>query len=128
MNSVKLLWRLVNYSAVCDWLNVFVNHCVAKLLGGIVQCRAARHCQCPGEMARGHEHGRFCQAAWQDLWLHSAVELLGGWVHIGYGTLSSLAFSLRWMVLLLCLLHQQQVLECRWWELGHLYWHGLVRR
>ena len=33
--------------------------------------------------ARGHEHGCYCQAAWQDLWLHSAIKLLGGRVHIG---------------------------------------------
>ena len=34
-------------------------------------------------MSRGLEHGHYCQAAWQSLWLHSAVKLLGGRVHIG---------------------------------------------
>ena len=34
-------------------------------------------------MAQGQEHGAYCQAAWQDLWLHSAIKLLGGRVHIG---------------------------------------------
>ena len=34
-------------------------------------------------MARGHEHGPYGQAAWQDLWVHLALKLLGGRVHIG---------------------------------------------
>ena len=34
-------------------------------------------------MARGHEHGHYCQAAWQCLWLHSAIKLLGGRVQFG---------------------------------------------
>ena len=33
------------------------DHCVVKLLGGIGQCRFARHCQGLGGMARGQEHG-----------------------------------------------------------------------
>ena len=66
-----------------EWLGAIVDHCVVKLLGGIGQCRVARHCQGLGGMARGHEHGCYCQAAWQDLWLHSAIKLLGGRVHIG---------------------------------------------
>ena len=65
------------------WLGAIVGHCVVKLLGGIVQCRAARHCRSLGGMARGHEHGYYCQAAWQSLCLHSAIKLLGGRVHIG---------------------------------------------
>ena len=34
-------------------------------------------------MARGHEHGHYCQAAWHCLWLHSAIKLLGGRVQFG---------------------------------------------
>ena len=34
-------------------------------------------------MARGLEHGHYCQAAWQCLWLHSAIKLLGGRVQFG---------------------------------------------
>ena len=48
-----------------------------------MQCRVARHCRSLGGMARGHEHGPYCQAAWQGLWLHSAIKLLGGRVHFG---------------------------------------------
>ena len=66
-----------------EWLGAFVDHCVVKLLGGIMQCRVARHCRSLGGMARGHEHGPYCQAAWQGLWLHSAFKLLGGRVHFG---------------------------------------------
>ena len=46
-----------------EWLGAFVDHCVVKLLGGIMQCRVARHCRSLGGMARGHEHGPYCQAA-----------------------------------------------------------------
>ena len=66
------------------WLAAFVGHCVVKLLGGIVQCRAARHCRSLDGMARGPEHGYYCQAAWQSLCLHSAIKLLGGRVHFGW--------------------------------------------
>ena len=66
-----------------EWLGATVNRCVVKLLGGIKQCRAARHCRGLGGMARGHEHGHYCQAAWQSLWLHSATKLLGGRVQFG---------------------------------------------
>ena len=45
------------------WLGAIVRHCVVKLLGGIVQCRAARHCRSLGGIARGLEHGYYCQAA-----------------------------------------------------------------
>ena len=52
------------------------------LFGGIGQCRAARRFQGLGVMARGHEHGHYCQAAWHDLCLHSVIKLLGGRVCI----------------------------------------------
>ena len=31
-----------------EWLGAFVDHCVVKLLGGIMQCRVARHCRSLG--------------------------------------------------------------------------------
>ena len=65
-----------------EWLGATVNRCVVKLLGGIKQCRAARHCQSLGGWLGPRTLGRSCQAAWQERWLHLAVKLLGGRVHI----------------------------------------------
>jgi len=46
-------------------------------------CRSARHCQGLVNMLEAMSTGRYGQVAWQDLWLHSAIKLLGGQVHIG---------------------------------------------
>ena len=40
-----------------EWLGAFVDHCVVKLLGGIGQCRAARHCQGLGGMLEAMNTG-----------------------------------------------------------------------
>ena len=68
-----------------------------------MQCRAARHCQGLGGMARGHEHGALlssCLAGPVVAFGHQAAWWPG-------------AHWLSWMVLLPCLRLQQRVLECR---------------
>ena len=69
------------HSLLVEWLGVNVAYCVVKLLGGIGWCRCSALPE-SGWLARAADLGRSCQAAWQGRWLHLAVKLLGGRVHI----------------------------------------------
>ena len=66
--------------------------------------------------------GRYCQAAWQDLWLHSAIKLLGGRVHNAIGAAAA------WREVLYFLGQIKCAAAAAYWHFGALdYLFALVK-